>query len=309
MNAAPSFLAYCGSVAAIAGVVWLVFDRLEALASKPARTSLTAWLTRASLSPRLQRWPETLVRTFDMLFGERHLSWKCFFRSCIASITAIVLLLSITFAADTRLFALLYRIFDPELPSEIRMLLISMTVGTLIPNYISLLQTRFMLRFMEAKQSMFWQFGLLLSDFVLTTLLARFSVIFVFTVAMISVSAALNADVSFTALAGEWRRQLSGIMLNPHYIPGVLSLRAGISPSGQIEVSTGPWFYASYVTSVWIWLYLAAGVCIRGATRFDRLTIRLRWLLDIKRQPFRCLGAVSAALIVLVSLLLWPLLN
>ena len=37
------------------------------------------------------RWPSVFVEMFDSIFGKRHLTWKCFGRSCVASVVAVTI--------------------------------------------------------------------------------------------------------------------------------------------------------------------------------------------------------------------------
>ena len=55
-------------------------------------------------------------------------------------------------------------------------------------------------------------------------------------------------------------------------------------------VALGIFFYSTFLTSVWLWFYLAAGAAVRVAGGFN---VGLRWLrgfTDLDEQPFRLSG-------------------
>ena len=67
-------------------LVWL--DKREHL-SADARESVALWLLGAHESS----WATQFCRLFDSVFSDRHLSWRCFYRSALAS---VILLLNMT---------------------------------------------------------------------------------------------------------------------------------------------------------------------------------------------------------------------
>jgi hypothetical protein len=60
-------------------------------------------------------------------------------------------------------------------------------------------------------------------------------------------------------------------------------------------------FWAGFVPSLWMWLYVAALFVTRLLLRSERLVNWLRWFLDVDKTPFRSIGAVAAALAFIVS--------
>lgn len=78
-----------GRVAAggvLAGIVWKFFERVEALLTDSTKFEVAVWLVgRKTLGEKVEPWPRTFARVFDRVFGTKHLSWSCFWRSCVAS--------------------------------------------------------------------------------------------------------------------------------------------------------------------------------------------------------------------------------
>jgi len=76
--------------AALLAMAWKADDAI----SLKFKRDLSLWLVRldpAAVGQSVQRWPEHFAALFDRVFGKKHLSWRCFFRSSIASLLAFVL--------------------------------------------------------------------------------------------------------------------------------------------------------------------------------------------------------------------------
>ena len=52
----------------------LVGDRLN----NDTRLQIAVWLLGAKIGESVQNWPETFAKVFDIVFGRKHLSWRCF---------------------------------------------------------------------------------------------------------------------------------------------------------------------------------------------------------------------------------------
>jgi hypothetical protein len=64
---------------------------------------------------------------------------------------------------------------------------------------------------------------------------------------------------------------------------------------------TFTFFWAGFAPSLWVWLYVAALFVTRAILRSEKLVNRLRWFLDVEKNPFRSIGAVAAALAFIAS--------
>src|ERR1039457_6711472 len=82
----------------LAGIVWKFFERVEAVLTDQTKLEIAVWLLGVKVGQKVEPWPDTFAEVFDRVFGKKHLSWKCFLRSSIASCAAIGLTLLATFA-------------------------------------------------------------------------------------------------------------------------------------------------------------------------------------------------------------------
>ena len=61
------------------------FKLVEEKLSDDTKLEIAVWLLGVKIEQKAEPWPETFARVFDRVFGTKHLSWKCFWRSCLAS--------------------------------------------------------------------------------------------------------------------------------------------------------------------------------------------------------------------------------
>jgi len=83
INSPPGQLA---AGAALAGIVWKFFERVEAVLNEDTKLEIAVWLLGVRIDQKVEQWPDTFARVFDRVFGAKHLSWKCFGRSCVATL-------------------------------------------------------------------------------------------------------------------------------------------------------------------------------------------------------------------------------
>lgn len=88
----PPALVYVASWASVTGGVWALFDRAETVATEEAKQAVARWLRNLDPAGPLEWWPATFAAVFDRVFGARHLSWRCFGRSCVASVASVAIL-------------------------------------------------------------------------------------------------------------------------------------------------------------------------------------------------------------------------
>jgi hypothetical protein len=88
--------------------------------------------------------------------------------------------------------------------------------------------------------------------------------------------------------------------------PGAASRPPRPSPGSgppAVRILGIPWgifFYSTFFTSVWVWLYAVAGGLLRLASYLGLVLRGLRGILDIQNKPLRSIGMVSNLLITLV---------
>lgn len=294
-----------GTVIGGSFVIWYATAKVFKLAGEAVGQSwkarVTNWLkgqeTRIldasgqPVSPVWHSWPESFARLFDQAFGEKQLSWKCFLRSCRATIVVSLIFYLLVMIKSHGSPMMSFMSFINRTASEVDQsvaagwfVIIWMISMTLIPDYISLGETRWVLGRMK-KASSGVIVSLLVADFILTILIVFcsigiFALIFavLFAVGMDSLMIPDLPKIMSDALELAW----NAFTWNPEF-----------------DYFTPP-VYSTFLTSIWIWLFVISGLLVKTAVQTQGVWHRLRGLLDIDNQPFLCIGIVAGLILAIV---------
>ena len=243
-----------------------------------ARRRVSNWLMNINVTEGISHWPESFIGTFDAVFGERHLSLKCFIRSSLVSMFLVILLMLLHCAIYPE--SLWGQITETSIGTFfvlIAAVLLGMILNV-IPDYFSLLETRLILRLISKTNSIKRQIMLLLLDILLT-----WAILFVYfglvTLIMLNVHL-LSMTGSFSIL-----RELA-------MIPDTLSLREPI----------GVFWYTTFFTSIWTWLYFISARFLKMASTLGYRLKSFKSILNINEKPLSAIGFVSC---LFVTVLFW----
>ena len=273
--------------ATLGGIVWKFFERVEGVLNEDTKLEIAVWLLgRRPLGPRVERWANTFAKIFDQVFGRRHLSWSCFGRSAVASVVSVAVALGIRTAqlppgSKAVYFKALY--FMDPLEAIGGLLLLNV-----IPDYISLLESRYVLRLMQQSQWFATTFLLLISDFLITFLIG-------FTAACVS-------NVVRSLLSILYRIPLTLHNLDAFRMTVPLFFNS-LTPQGMayaVVLFGFVYIFPAFFTSIWLWLYAGSGFLLKFARRFD---IGFEWFnrrFDIEKKPLQSIGLVAGALVAVV---------
>ena len=275
---------------ALFGIVWGFFKGVESVLTDDTKLEIAVWLVGVKVGQKLEPWPDTFAKVFDRVFGAKHLTWKCFWRSCVASYAGVLLVL---------LVAHFLGIHDRSGHSELvglveskRMLeddIVALLFINVIPDYLSLLEGRLLLHRMLLGS------GRRVAGLVIVDLLVTWAIAF------LSAKSAF-AILTIVATLHNYLGHLQGLT-DPDVVRGVwedirLTFDWSFNSFQHIEVRL--WFYPTFFTSVWLWLYAGSGFLLKAARRFD---IGFDWFnrkFDIEKKPLQSIGLVAGALVALV---------
>jgi hypothetical protein len=276
--------------AALAGIVWKFFERAESVLNEGTRLEIAIWLLgRKKFGPKVQPWSDTFARVFDRVFGEKHLSWKCFGRSCIASYASVGILLSVAVLIGLEPLKTLGFINETEFRISESVVVVALLYGlffNVIPDYLSLLETRYVLNRLKATRSILAVAVWLVIDLYITSVIATLTCL-------------LGLDT--LALAEAKRQFGSSVIVHHDLLDDVLfALFRSFHPLHRYRLSVVLWYFPAFFTSIWLWLYAGSGFLLKAARRFD---IGFDWFnrrFDIEKKPLQSIGLVAGALVALV---------
>jgi len=167
----PDWLVYLAGWGTIMGAVYWFFHVLGEIASQPLRERVSRWIGGEDLSGISRSWPDTFVNLFDALFGNL-LSFRGLIRSVLASGICIVLVAIFAFVLRPNEIAL-WLAATFELGGRwwiaVMALIMIPAIFNGLPDYLSLIETRWILGMLKRNQRLRNVLVLLVVDWVLTS--------------------------------------------------------------------------------------------------------------------------------------------
>jgi hypothetical protein len=233
---------YWGSVLVVSGLFFGLTVTSVRMLDKDIRDVIALRL----MGVEQENWCKSFCALFDSCFGRNHLSLHCMLRSALWSLLAVSALW-IIFGAEASLGT---RAGD-VLPFW-QVVLIALVIN-LVADYVSLLETRWLLTQVHRVRSVAGQIAILIVDALVTGAIIL-AVIFVYQMTPLYDGAPLTLGEIF----------------------GVFTV-------------FGLFFYSTFLTSIWIWLYIVSSWVIRLFSRS-----RLVRILDVEEAVPWILGSVLA---------------
>jgi hypothetical protein len=262
------------AAAAIAACVAKGFEWCDAALNDDSRFKLSLWLVSVPGGEQIDAWAGVFPNLIDRIFGRKALSWTFFLRSCVASFVAIAfvsILGAIMYGPDW-IFGYGFGYLSHDSQSLALALTLGFTgVGALIanciPDYLSVLVSRYFVGAMARNPRGFWIFLLLIGD---------------------TISTLIVADAAMWALH----------LIIDHVFRGTSWMEMGLVDFFGL-LTLGMYrnlFLASLFTSIWVWLYILASVAIRILQKLQFVWVKLVPILDVEKNPMQAIGRVAGVM-------------
>lgn len=270
-------VAFLGAWVTTIGGVWFLFEKADETLAPEVRERLSDWLMGVSAGDRIRRWPDQFIALFDRAFGARHLSWLRLRRSALA-----------TFVLTWIVAGWWMTTHPPPSASMAGRALLLVTgasvIFSIVADYLSLIETRWVLDRLSGGGAVApW----LLFDIVATAVLGLsiYMVVFVSVEGPGRLPSAMLDMLTFEITMAIFDAVHDGT--------------TGQSSEVVYAMPMAPFFYATFFTSLWVWLFVAASGLVRVATVALQQTSRLRGILDVRDKPGRSLGLAAVGLVTL----------
>jgi len=273
------FLIDGGSIIFIAAAVAKTFDWFDGMVSDEARQALSSQLKKVPSDDRIDSWASIFPRLIDKVFGDSAWSWKFFARSCLASLIAVALIFAVY--ARSHPLAHKYPVWLQKSAGEMALLdaasfLSRAIVLNFLPDYLSLLVSRTIVRMMAKAPTTTRIFRLLILDTVFTAAISFLAIYVVYL--------AIKEIVTGSPM------QLSG------FYSGAITSLDDIWRILAFRRLASVYFYSAFFTSVWVWLYVLSIYVIRAAHRLRFVWAKITPYLDIDKRPLVAVGRVAGLL-------------
>ncbi|MCG8433561.1 MAG: hypothetical protein MJA83_05985, partial [Gammaproteobacteria bacterium] len=277
----------------LTGGLWFIFDVAERSASQEVRLKFGA-IFKTDNKVAFESLPDSFGILFDSVFGSKHLSWRCFRSSVLASVFAVFVVgILVYYSGAMRLDPINERF--PFIFLNFLYLLVGAATVNAIPDYVSLLETRWLIRYSKSSVSFL---SILLIDILLTTAIILAWISFL--------SFVIPPVFEFPDRTAYW------VMQSPFYENWVYQIPVERAPTLEniptiifnyllMPTTTtailGVYFYSTFFTSFWLWVYMLIVGLSRMLIRLNSGVGILLRVTDVEEQPFRSLGFVSVVLV------------
>lgn len=282
-------LNYLVAWAALISGVLALFVYTEEVAKPKTKRAISKWLQNIKMEGILANWPVQFISMFDGIFGERHFSWRCFRRSCIASFVSVVIVIFVLNALYSGDFKDVVSEYD--ILTILFVFISAPIVLNFISDYFSLLETRYLIKWITIKHSFSRVITLLIFDLLVTATI-WFTWLILIGIPLISL---------------DQNKRLIEVMQD---LPQDfwITISMFIAPVRQKHIGhllMEPLFYSSFFTSAWLWIFVLSGLVVKLINKIGLSLNLLKGLLDTKQKPIRSIGFVACMLITLLFLLLF----
>ena len=249
--------------------------------------------------------PDAFLRLFEAVFGSRHLSWRCLWRSALASTLWFLVFLAAFHALEPRgNISNLFGVKESVQAAGAYLLIFLFIVGpaNILGDYLSLWETRMCLRVATLRPSML--IFIIAIDAVLTLciVMAGFFLA-MYIIIRIGSPWALEQLSSWSVVTEHARFFLKAASLDLIHIPGMED-----SYSPDFALIVGPILGTAYLTSLWLWLVVLLTPITRLLVWSHQGSLTaLGRLFDVEAKPFTALGFLMALLILTIGTGIWAM--
>ena len=280
----------------IAGLSLAIFELTERIASSHAKTALAQRLYSLDPTSSTRILYDGAREIINRIFGRKHFTWRCFFRSAVFSLASIVVMSILYLLIHGRDEQFETALTNPLVAQLGGLFLWSWIILSIVPDYLNLYKTRIIIDWLNLIDKPAWIYliCLLFVDFVFGLILFQFISSIILTLAILFDVVVLGDDDPIYEDVG--LKNLFSIS-NYDFAPGALLSLVKLDNHGSVL------FYAGMVPSIWLWMVVGATILTRFLVKSRSILAFLLWFLDIEKAPFRSVGVVASIFVFGVTLI------
>lgn len=281
-----NLLTFAGAWASIVGGIIALFTLAENVAASHTKAGIARWLRSEQSNLPVDTWPNHFVSLFDSIFGESHFRPKCIIASIVASVFGALCIGLLFISIFPDIWLEVHEVFgDSKLEVGVT-LVITVLIFNAIPDYISLLESRYLLGILARNLTWLKVSVVLIVDVFITAFI------------WVALCLVFSSFLDWFFFESESWLDSIGAMWE--------LMEAAITEDGFARFIVGVTFLSTFFTSAWLWVYLGAGVLIRLVNMLSRGRMKIAGLLDTNKTPILSIGFISCLLVSIVFLISAP---
>jgi hypothetical protein len=227
-------------------------------------------LEEFNIKKRIQSANNYFIILFDAIYGKKHFSRRTFFRSCLSSLFALTLALTICFLIERSYIEdfISISIEEPLFP-------IILVFLNIVADYFSLIETRLVLA-ISRNRSLLSMVAILIMDIVAT--LCCYAIFLII------------PEMYFLESA-----EISDILLSYEMILDLL-----YGSIMEMDPLT-PYVYSTFFTSFIFYCFLFSAVFIKVINLIRKPLLPIIERVSLSENPFKALSALAAALVIIIE--------
>lgn len=266
-----------GAWAATVSGTWTLFEKADANASDTARDQARSLAKSGAFLGASEKWAKVFMNAFDSIFGDRLVSWSAFGRSCIASVCCFAIAFLVwAFLRPQQLNELIH---SDDVGFELLASLLVVAMFNIIPDYLSLIQTRWFIGRLQMSRRSFAAILLLIGNAIASALIGLIT-------SAIIVSLTYDTTIVRALFDRSEIQEIAGIIAQR-----VIPMQA---EPGRIPIGLFP--YASFFTSIWLWLYCLSSALLKLTRGVGFAQSAVTKIINVEEKPFAALGAIAVLL-------------
>lgn len=267
--------------AILVSAIIAIFRIMEDTATPDAKRKVADWIksmAAKSVSQTVVESPRWFIEAFDRIFGVRHRTRRCFDRSCVASILAVFIMIIVWAVLNPTAWQQF--LSSNECEFVILFILLIALSFNVVPDYLSLLETRWILR-RVAQAGIKELIVLLVLDVIITggIFVCGWGILTLIICMVNGESVGVFVDVMLEFL--NICIQLQPLRDPPDFPP------------------IGIFFYSTYFTSVWFYVFVASSIAAKLLYSLGRVGNRVMALLKVEEKPFQSMGLIVVGFLTL----------
>lgn len=283
---------------AVAAGVFFGGTWLEAQIKPEARQDIAAFLKRVHVTAGIDRASALVRYLFVLTFGSKHLSWRCFRRSILATMFFVLTIEFLILSKHGHAITANQGTAASGRALSLPLGILWFFWRSICADYVSLAKTRWLL----ARMARTARIGLIVAYILLDTILSYvISMAFYWTPLLLIFG---SREVCDTLAHYQPTPACSSFAHPTLAVSGIfaISLDMLAIAATHVESFTGSQLAAfvigisTLLTSVWTVMVLVAIMLLRALLSINLVARLMRWAFDIDEHPIRAIGLVIAAL-------------
>jgi hypothetical protein len=303
----------------LCGAIYALFNITESLLKKNLLQDIARWIMDSRPNTAGTAWAASFIMLFDSVFAVkrtvRGFKIPSFIRSSIASLIFALLLWGIMKFNGIELVVDQMKMFPDSWAADgtwgavLEALVFTLALSiffNVLPDFLSLIETRYILKKIQSAAGLRYIVALLLIDIIFTLMIAFIGSMVadgLFPLVNFMLEGLVRGQFDTATLAEWWIPYNIGDLFQAY---GTVLMILDPADAGGVKSNQAYYcavfIYSTFLTSLWIWLYALSGLVVRAGIKVKSLNKFISATFRVNERPLSVLGGICISI---VSIVFW----